>query len=427
MTPIKLIKDLDFGSKINAHDAVTESGKAMLSKYRGFCYNNQATCGLVNNFITETRNNYSFDSGLMSILESVEQYISENTIRWKLGSVCEAIGANNATFNVLNKKGIQKVAKLVEMSESDVVSYIKAGILKDIQFIPEVRTVCREVYGAQAVEEAARHNTLTYNLSVPVSFVKVNESDDSQIVNVNGIVYKINESTIEVLENGCDDELFNRINSHIHNMTLIGESLVYAYYTGLTNSEQHKFTINEDNVVFTNGRITETFYDVQKLREFVYSDSFAKAMNMNEARKFAQIGTAIADVFENIENVCVLDNVKVFNCNNGATVAVIEGKEQMCVTLFNSFGHINENNVYSTAKEAVTEMKNNYSLDVERLYTKRISEDITSKKQVDVDYSDEVNIRLMKIAGELTEQCKNDPVKLAILDEIANELRKMKG
>ena len=419
---INLIKDLDFPKKINATDAVTESGKKMLSNYRGYCYNNPINCATVNNFINEARNSYAFDSGLMSILGTIENYIKENNIRWKLASVCEAIESNNTVFNTLNKKGIKKVEKLVEMSEADVNSYIKAGVLKDVQFIPEVRNVCREVYGKNVLENK---QTVSYNLSTPVSYVKVNENG-YKLFNVNGVTFSISEAgEIEALVDGVNEALFNKINNYIHDMQLVGENLEYGYYTGMTNGNQHKFTISEDKIDFTNGKITESFTSVNKFREFVYSDSFAKALNMNEARRFAQIGSAIAEVFENMSDICVLDNVKLFNCNNGATVAVIESDTMVNVTLFNSYGHVNESNNYDSMKDAVVEMKNNYSLDVEDLFTKRIANDIKENKQKKVDYSDDVNIRLLKIA-ELTEQFKDDPVKLMILNEMAKELNKMK-
>lgn len=419
---INLIKDLDFPKKINATDAVTESGKKMLSNYRGYCYNNPINCATVNNFINEARNSYAFDSGLMSILGTIENYIKENNIRWKLASVCEAIESNNTVFNTLNKKGIKKVEKLVEMSEADVNSYIKAGVLKDVQFIPEVRNVCREVYGKNVLENK---QTVSYNLSTPVSYVKVNENG-YKLFNINGVTFSISEAgEIEALVDGVNEALFNKMNNYIHDMQLVGENLEYGYYTGMTNGNQHKFTISEDKIDFTNGKITESFTSVNKFREFVYSDSFAKALNMNEARRFAQIGSAIAEVFENMSDVCVLDNVKLFNCNNGATVAVIESDTMVNVTLFNSYGHVNESNNYDSMKDAVVEMKNNYSLDVEDLFTKRIANDIKENKQKKVDYSDDVNIRLLKIA-ELTEQFKDDPVKLMILNEMAKELNKMK-
>lgn len=419
---INLIKDLDFPKKINATDAVTESGKKMLSNYRGYCYNNPINCATINNFINEARNSYAFDSGLMSILGTIENYITENNIRWKLASVCEAIESNNTVFNTLNKKGIKKVEKLVEMSEADVNSYIKAGVLKDVQFIPEVRNVCREVYGKNVLENK---QTVSYNLSTPVSYVKVNENG-YQLFNVNGVTFSISETgEIETLVDGVNESLFNKMNNYIHDMQLVGENLEYGYYTGMTNGNQHKFTISEDKIDFTNGKVSESFTNVNKFREFVYSDSFAKALNMNEARRFAQIGSAIAEVFENMSDICVLDNVKLFNCNNGATVAVIESDTMVNVTLFNSYGRVNESKNYNSMKDAIIEMKNNYSLDVENLFTKRIANDIKENKQKKVDYSDDVNIRLLKIA-ELTEQFKDDPIKLMILNEMAKELNKMK-
>ena len=47
----KLLKDLNFAEKLNAHEAVTESGKDFLKNYRGYMFQNAATCSIVNNFI----------------------------------------------------------------------------------------------------------------------------------------------------------------------------------------------------------------------------------------------------------------------------------------------------------------------------------------------------------------------------------------
>lgn len=418
---IKLIKDLDFASLINNTNAVTESGKEMLSRYRGYCYNNSVTCAVVNNFINESRNNYTFDDGLMSILEAIEGYISENKTRWELASVSEGIQNNNSAYNVLNKRGVQKVDKLVEMSENDVRSYIKAGVLKDIQYIPEVRNICKGVYGKNVCETK---QSLNFTISNPVSYVEMNESGSSFMVN--GVVFNIDEcGSINVGGNTNVTETFKRINAHLANMNMVGESLEYGYYTGINNQQQNKFTISEGQIDFTNGRVSESFNNVTKFREFVYSDSFAKAMNVVEARKFANIGHAIADVYENFDNVCTLDNVKLFNCSNGAVVAVTESEDMVNVTLFNSFGRVNESKNYDKMKDAVKDMKNNYGLDTETVFASTIAKDIKEGKQTKIDNDDEVNVRLLKIA-ELSEQFKDDNVKLMILTEMAHELQKMK-
>ena len=142
---VKLLKDLNFAEKINSIDAVTEAGKEMLNNYRAYVYSKPVNHAVVNGFVSEA-SNYSFDTGVSAILESVNKFVKENNISWKLASVCESINNNNSSYNYINKVGVQKVEKLLEMNENDVVSYIKAGALKDVQYIQEVRKVCKEVY-----------------------------------------------------------------------------------------------------------------------------------------------------------------------------------------------------------------------------------------------------------------------------------------
>ena len=93
---INLLKNLDFASKINGTEAVTEAGKEMLQNYRGYIYSNPVTCGIVNGFIKEAAK-FSFDTGLVRILESINSFIKENTISWQLATACESINANNSS------------------------------------------------------------------------------------------------------------------------------------------------------------------------------------------------------------------------------------------------------------------------------------------------------------------------------------------
>ena len=163
---VKLLKDLQFAEKLNSTEAITEAGKEVLNNYRAYVYTNPTSCGIVNGFIIEA-SKLSFDTGLKSILESVNKFISDNNISWKLASACESISNNNSTYNYINKLGVQQVEKLLEMNESDVVSYIKAGSLKNIQYIPEFRAVCKEVYKTTITE----HKSLNYTLTNPISYV----------------------------------------------------------------------------------------------------------------------------------------------------------------------------------------------------------------------------------------------------------------
>ena len=74
---LKLLKDLNFAEKLNSTEAVTEAGKECLKSYRGYMYTNAPSCGIVNGFIQEARR-FSFDTGMMSILESVLKFVNEN-------------------------------------------------------------------------------------------------------------------------------------------------------------------------------------------------------------------------------------------------------------------------------------------------------------------------------------------------------------
>ena len=414
---IKLIKEQTLDNKLNSCEAVTESRKECLKNYRGYCYNNAATCGLVNNFIKEAQK-YSYDSGVTSILESVVEFVNSNKISWKLASVCEAINNNTSSYNVLNRAGVEKVEKLLEMDETNVISYIKAGALRGVQYIPEFRAVCKEVYGNKVNENK---NTLAYSVSTPVSYIIIDENKN-QIVNVNGKVFRISENKVE--ETTCEDADFNKINAHLANMKLVGESLIYTYRPAYLANE-NKFTVTESNIEFTNGKVNESFTSADRFKE--YCDTFTRTMiNPNESRQFMMIAGAIAEVFEAMDRIGTIDNAKLFNCANGATVAVIESAGDINVTLYNSYGNVNETNNYSVIKEALNSMKSNYGLNLENLYVKRIAEDATKSNTPVVDDFDNINIRLNKI-NELTEQFKDDPEKLLILNELTKKLKEMKN
>ena len=171
---IKLLKNLDFASKINGTEAVTEAGKEMLQNYRGYIYSNPVTCGIVNGFIQEAAK-FSFDTGLVGILESVNSFIKEHNISWQLASACESINANNSSYGYLSKLGVDQVDKLLdkEMNESEVVAYLKAGAMKNLTFIPEFRQILKNVY-ATSIQETVAPN---YVVSTPVSYVVITESE----------------------------------------------------------------------------------------------------------------------------------------------------------------------------------------------------------------------------------------------------------
>ena len=424
---IKLLKDLNFAEKINSTEAITEAGKEILNNYRAYVYTNPATCGIVNGFIMEA-SKFGFDTGLKSILESVNKFISENNISWKLASACESISNNNSTYNYINKLGVQQVEKILEMDESNVVSYIKAGALKNIQYIPEFRQVCKEVYKTNITEA---YNT-TYSVTNPISYILT--EGENITFQVNGTAYKIAEGKVEQVN--CDNAVFARMNKLLESFKRDSENnLIYEFRD--TQNNITKITlidkeVNENEfekkIKFEKGKINEEFTESIKFRE--YTNMLSKAMPMHEKLSFMNITSAIADVFENMENIGILNNVKVLTCANGTTCAIIEAKDNVNLTVFHSINAGSSCNNYEFMAEALNNVIKVSGIDLRSMYEERINEDCKKmetpeakeiREQLEANKEAQYDIRKKKIAM-LAEQYRNDPVKLALLNKVAKDL-----
>lgn len=405
----KLLKDLDFAQKINATDAVTESGKEMLKNYRAHMFSNAATYSVVNQFVREAQQ-FGYDKGMMSILESVLSFVNSNKISWKLATTCESISNNNSQYNTIAKLGVEKVSRLLEMDESNVVSYIKAGALRDIQYIPEFRVICKEAFGDQRqVQESV---TATYSISNPVSYVEIDENG-SQVFSVLGNIYKINEGNIEKLAN-YNSDTFNRINEHLKAMEVVGDDIKFTYKKPM--NESWIFTISESSIAVAHKTINETFDSVNTFNE--YCDTVSRIMSVNEKRNFLYISAAIADVFENIDNICSIDTCKVFKNNNGIRGAIVEAKNNVALVIEGK-----GDGQYDMVAEALDEVKNRMGINLNTEFADRINEDL---KKTSTSAYDELQeeLRFKKIE-ELSEALKGNPAAMQILTQITKELRTM--
>ena len=417
----KLLTNLNFAELISKTEAITEAGKEMLSRYRGYCYSNPVSCGLVNSFIVEA-SRYGFDTGLNNILESVNSFIKENNISWKLATACESISANNSTYNYINKIGVQQVEKLLDMNENDVVSYIKAGSLKNIQYIPEFRAICKEVYKTQVTEAQA----INYSVINPISYVFEDNEAKEKYFKVNGQVFKITENTVEIA-NECKDATFNRINSILESFGRKEDTLYYSYKGA---RGEYRFEINENNgeneLTFTNNNINEKFTDSIKFRE--YCDNLSKVLPVNEKLQLMKVSNAVADLFENMDSVMIIDNCKLLTSMN-ATCAIIEGKNNVNLTVFNSVNAGSSSQNYEYVAEALNNVIKVSGIDLRGMYEERINEDTKKldpeaqqiKEQLEANKNAQYAIRKKKIAM-LAEQYKNDPVKIMLLNKVAKDL-----
>lgn len=417
---VKLLKNLNFAGKINECEAVTEAGKEMIKNYKGYLFTNPTTCGVVNNFVKEAQK-YSFDTGLTSILESVLSFINENKVSWRLATACESISNNNSSFNYIAQTGVEQVEKLLEMEEKDVVSYIKGGCLKGVQYIPEFRAICKDVYKTTITETYAPNYTVTN----PVSYVYENEN--AKYINVLSKTYKIADD--KVIEAVCDDVKFNRINMLLEAFKTVDTQLVYEYANGRNT---YTFTIYESDeksmINISCGDINESFETPVAFSE--YCDTLSRTMMMNEKLQFMTITSAVNEVFEASDNVMLLDNVKIVESANGSTSAILEAKDNVNLTVFKSINFGSSCRSYDYVAEALKDLTKVSGIDIKHLYENRINEDV--KKQDPEGYKNiqeelaaskeaKMELRKKKIAM-LAEANKNNPAILAVLNKAARDL-----
>lgn len=406
---IKLIKDLDFASKLAISEPLTESAQDVVKRYRGYLYTNATNCALVNNFIREARN-YGYDKGMNTILESIESFIAENPISWKLATACENITNNSSTYNYIAKIGINKVEQLLEMKEADVVAYIKAGALKSVKYIPEFRDICKDVYRTQVSEMA---HMVNYEMSTPVSYEHVTESNE-HIVSILGKTYSISESVVK--ETACDNEMFNKINAHLTAFNLVGESLEYKY-------NDYTFTIDEGKLTLKKGEDTLQVFE-NSTEMLKYCDTLSRVVPYG-GQNFMAISGAVAEVFEAIDNIVMVDSARVFRNANNTYAVVIEGKDNVLV---NANGTVSESQFMVEACEAVQKA---CGVDIKVIYESRINEDVKKgnpeqyaaiQEELRKSKDAQTQLRYDKIAS-LAESLKDDPAAIAVLNSLTRELR----
>lgn len=362
---LKLITNLNFADKLNSTAAVSESGKEMLKAYKAHLFQNEVTYGLVNGFIREA-SQYGFDTGMMSILESVLKFVNENKISWKLASACESVLNNKSQYNYIARLGVNQVDSLLEMNEAQVVQYIKAGALKNIQYIPEFRAICKEVYASNVVCEEV---TPQYSLTNPVSYVKIEEG--STIFSIYNRTFKISEGKVEPFT--CDDALFNKVNSMLPSFTQVEEGLQFSWKSGI-HSQESTFKVTENYILFKKGNFEETFESASKLKEF--ADTYARTLFMTEKQNFLSVCYNAATLFECMDKVAEVDFAKVLKSVDGSILSIIEAEDNVNMTVFKSSKATPVSNNYQFMSEALADVKNLTNIDLKSVYETRLNEDV---------------------------------------------------
>lgn len=409
---IKLLKELNFAEKLSSTEPITEAAQGVVKNYRAYLFMNPANCALVNNFIKEAQQ-YAYDKGMVKILEDVVSFVNENRISWQLATACENIAANNSTYGYIAKLGISKVEKLLEMDESSVIAYIKAGALKGVKYIPEFREICKEVYKSQINESI---QTVNYEMHTPFCYSIVAENGDT-IISVGGKTYAINENNVREAE--CNDETFNKINAHLTAFKQVGEAIEYSF-NGMT------FSIAENNGVseLALKKGDNTLSVFENSTDFLkYCDTYSRAVI--NGRQFMTIAGAVAEVFENADDITFLDTVREFNCSNGTKAYIIEASDNV-LSIANGQ---TKDCVFMV--EALENVEKNCGTDVKVIYEDRINKDMKKgnpeqyeaiKEELKKTKNIQAEIRYRKIE-QLSETLKNNPAAIAVLNTIAKELR----
>lgn len=416
---VKLLKNLSFADKVNCAQPITESGKQMLNRYKSFIYSNPVSCSLVNNFVHEA-SQYTFDSGLNSILEAVNSYIKKNNISWKLASACESISNNNSKYNYINKLGVEQVREILEMDEPTIINYIKAGALKNIQYIPEFRNICKEVYKTNITESKA----INYTVTNPISYVMLSE-DNAKYFNVLGKTFCLKNGVVN--ECMCNDKDFIAINKVLESFIPKGESIVYEYKN--PHGIKMTFTIDESGLEFKKAgtMIDEHFKTPQAFMEYV--DKLTLMMPTYEKLGFMQAAGNVNTVFENFDSIYSLDSVKVLNASNGTICAIVEGKDNVNLTVFQSYYAGKSSHNYDYIVEALNNVTKLTGVDLKYMFEDRINEDCKKQsddaseieEQLEANREAQFDIRKKKVAM-LAEKYKNDPVKITLLNKVAKDL-----
>ena len=408
----KVLAEMDFASFVSRAEAQTQTGAELLNKYKAYVMSNESTYALVNNFIKEAQL-HRYDNGVNDVFESVVDYICQNKTSWALASACESINNNGSSYNYLNRNAAKQVEKLLEMNEEDVVKYIKAGALKNVMYCESFRNIAKQVFKEQPLVEA----TAEYIKTTPVSMVE--NCGDGVCFEINGQVYKMGDD--KTIQEASWSEVSNTF-----------KTISQLLESGITKVDNHTITVEAGNAIYTiseankvvrTGKEGETEMTVEQLR----SNNRLVLMSANPRfyNSLAGVLEAIALTCENYEHILNMDNAAIYTTKNDKFL-VIEAGNNIYSTLLASNRNpkwtINENVI-----DALSFIKTKTNATISENYRELVESSLEKASEEEKSHLEEEIKENQKASYKerielLTEKFKNDPVKLAVLSKIAQEL-----
>ena len=408
MKPAKILTELNFAEMLAEANAQTQTGSELIDRYRTKMMQVECTCAIVNQFVREA-SQHRYDNAVNAILEALSDYITSNKTSWALATACENIHRTTNSYNYLNLNACKQVEPLLEMAEDDVVKYIRSGALKSVMYCESFRSIAKQVFANQTLVEA----NVEYKKETPISLIE--NVGDGLCFMVEGTIYKMdNNKNIQV----CAE---NEVSNTFRNVMSLLES-------ALVEKEQGRVVVNYNGVAY---EITEANKVKKGEKEFTvesfrdHARLMVTASHPRHARTLAGVLESIALVAENFDQIAVVDNAAVYSTTRDRFV-VIEGNGNIYATSIRSTRNpkwtINENAVDALSfikSKTNTEISENYREAVQTAM-ENISEEERVKMEKEMN-ENEVNSLKEKIAS-LTEKYKNDPVKLALLADLAEKL-----
>lgn len=408
----KILAELEFNMILNEAMAQTQTGAELINKYKSFLMANESTCGLVNNFIKEAQN-CRYDNGVNSVLEQLSDYINCNKTIWALASACESIRSNNSSYNYLNLNATKQVEKLLEMQEEEVVKYIKAGALKNVMYCEAFRNIAKQVYKDQPIVE----HTADYIKVTPISMIE--NVGDGFCFEVAGSLYKIDD------DKNIQEAQWNEVSNTFKTVSQLLESNICSIdeNTITVKAGNATYEIKEANQITKFGKEGTIEMTSEQLRE--NNRLVLMATNPRHRNNLAGVLEAIALTCENYDSIVNMDNVAIYSTKHDKFV-VIESNENLYATLLQS-NRCPKWTISENAIDAISFIKSKTNVTLSEAYkdiimkaVESISEEETMKMEQELN-DQKVNSYKERIET-LTEKFKNDPVKLAVLAKLAQEV-----
>lgn len=407
----KLLADLEFSQIISESVAQTATGAELLNKYKAWLMANESTCRLVNNFLQEAQA-HCYDNGVHAAMEKVADYIQCNKTSWALSTVCESLKASKTTWNYLNQSAVSQVEKLLENDEETVNKYIKAGALKNVMYVTEFRNVAKQVFHDMPMIEAEA----TYTMIRPISMVE--SCGDGYMFEAAGRVIKI------AADKTITEGTWNDVSNTFRIVSSLLESKICSF-DETSESLTIKFN-NIEYVISECGKVKKGDKEmtVEQLRD--NNRLFLMTANPRTRTQSAQVLEAIALTAENFDIIAKMDNTGIFETKSDRFLVVNEGTN-MYATLLQS-NHTGAWTFNTDVVEALESIKSKTRVSLSEKYNEQVKAVIEQVSEED-KAKIAAELKEAKIQGikdriaNLTEKFKNDPTRLAILSQMAQDLQ----